>query len=357
MEGGYIMKTNWKAAFQIAAVYVGTVVGAGFATGREIVEFFTRFGFIGLIGILISGYIFISQGSKLMRISAKIGATSYQEFNIFLFGRVFGSIINVIMLIMLLGVCAVMLSGAGAVFSEQLGLSRSFGLILTLSLSIIVMIVGIKGLFAANTIVVPLMISFSFILMVISMQLPNFFDQLLFIPYVDDGWKSVVAPFSYTALNLGLAQAVLVPVAAEIRDEQTVKWGGIIGGVALTLILLSSHFTLVMLPNVEAFEIPMAVVMKNLAAGLYSLYILIIYGEIFTSVIGNVFGLERQIKTFMPLPSLAIVGGILAIAFLISQIEYGTLLSYLYPVFGYISIIFIILLWLQPLDKIEKKFN
>lgn len=107
------MKTNWGAAFQIAAVYVGTVVGAGFATGREIVEFFTRFGFIGLIGILFSGYIFISQGSKLMRISAKIGATSYQEFNIFLFGRVFGSIINVIMLFMLLGVCAVMLSGAG----------------------------------------------------------------------------------------------------------------------------------------------------------------------------------------------------------------------------------------------------
>lgn len=349
------MKTNWGAAFQIAAVYVGTIVGAGFATGREIVEFFTRFGFIGLIGILMSGYIFIALGSKLMRVSAKIGASSYQEFNIFLFGRLFGSIINIMMLVMLLGVCGVMLSGAGAIFSEQLGLSRNFGLLLTLSLSIIVLIVGIKGLFAVNTIVVPLMISFSFILMFISFQLPNFLDQLFFIPYVDDGWKSVVSPFSYTALNLGLAQAVLVPVAAEIKNEDTVKWGGIIGGIALTLILLSSHFTLMMLPNVEAFEIPMAVVMKNLAAGLHGLYILIIYGEIFTSVIGNVFGLERQLKTFFRLPSLVIVGGILAIAFVISQVEYGTLLSYLYPIFGYISIIFIILLWLKPLEQIKKR--
>ncbi|WP_019153007.1 YkvI family membrane protein [Robertmurraya massiliosenegalensis] len=349
------MKTNWGAAFQIAAVYVGTIVGAGFATGREIVEFFTRFGFIGLIGILMSGYIFIALGSKLMRVSAKIGASSYQEFNIFLFGRLFGSIINIMMLVMLLGVCGVMLSGAGAIFSEQLGLSRNFGLLLTLSLSIIVLIVGIKGLFAVNTIVVPLMISFSFILMFISFQLPNFLDQLFFIPYVDDGWKSVVSPFSYTALNLGLAQAVLVPVAAEIKNEDTVKWGGTIGGIALTLILLSSHFTLMMLPNVEAFEIPMAVVMKNLAAGLHGLYILIIYGEIFTSVIGNVFGLERQLKTFFRLPSLVIVGGILAIAFVISQVEYGTLLSYLYPIFGYISIIFIILLWLKPLEQIKKR--
>lgn len=346
------MKTNWGAAFQIAAVYVGTVVGAGFATGREIVEFFTRFGFIGLVGILMSGYIFIFHGSKLMRISARIGAKSYQEFNEYLFGKFFGSIINILMLFMLLGVCAVMLSGAGAVFSEQLGLSKNIGLIVTVVLSIIVMLVGIKGLFAVNTIVVPLMIGFSFMLMIISLKLPNFLDQLLYIPYAEDGWKSVVAPFSYTALNLGLAQAVLVPVAAEIKDDQTVKWGGILGGLVLTIILLSSHFTLVMLPNIEIYEIPMAVIMKNLASGFYWIFILIIYGEIFTSVIGNLFGLERQIKTYLPLPSIVIVGFILAVSFLISLVPYGTLLSYLYPVFGYVSILFIILLWMKPLDEV-----
>jgi uncharacterized membrane protein YkvI len=354
MEGGYFMKTNWGAAFQIAAVYVGTVVGAGFATGREIVEFFTRFGFVGLIGILMSGYIFIFHGSKLMRISARIGARSYQEFNVYLFGKIFGTIINIIMLFMLLGVCAVMLSGAGAVFSEQLGLSRNLGLLITVLLSVAVMVVGIKGLFAVNTFVVPIMITFSFMLMFLSMKLPNFLDQLLYIPYAEDGWKSVVAPFSYTALNLGLSQAVLVPVAAEIKDDQTVKWGGIIGGIALTIILLASHFTLVMLPDVEAFEIPMAVIMKSLASGFYWIFILIIYGEIFTSIIGNVFGLERQIKTYYSLPSLLIVGFIFIIAFLISLIEYGTLLSYLYPIFGYFSILFIILLWMKPLEDVEK---
>lgn len=345
------MKTNWGAAFQIAAVYVGTVVGAGFATGREIVEFFTRFGFLGLVGILLSGYIFIYLGSKLMRISARMGARSYQEFNIYLFGKYVGSVINIVMLIMLLGVCAVMLSGAGAVFSEQLGLSKGIGLMVTIGLSIVVMIVGIKGLFAVNTFVVPVMIGFSFLLMFLSAKLPNFLEQIVYIPYVEDGWKAILAPFSYTALNLGLAQAVLVPVAAEIKDDQTVKWGGIFGGVALTLILLSSHFTLIMLPDIESYDIPMAVIMKSLASGLYWIFILVIYGEIFTSVIGNIFGLERQIRTYLSLPSLLIVSGIFIITLLISLIEYGTLLSYLYPVFGYICLIFIILLWLKPLEE------
>lgn len=349
------MKTNWGAAFQIAAVYVGTVVGAGFATGKEIVEFFTRFGFIGLIGILMSGYIFIFHGSKLMRISARIGARSYQEFNNYLFGKYIGTVINILMLFMLLGVSAVMLSGAGAVFSEQLGLPRLIGIIVTVVLSIIVMIVGTKGLFAVNTFVVPLMVAFSFMLMFLSFKLPNFVDQVMFIPFAEDGWKSVIAPFSYTALNLGLAQAVLVPIAAEIKDEQTVKWGGIIGGILLTVILLSSHFTLVMLPNIEIYDIPMAMIMKQLAPGFYWFFILIIYGEIFTSVIGNVFGLERQIRTYISLPSLVIVGGIFFITFFVSFIEYGTLLSYLYPIFGYVCIMFIVLLWMKPLEEIPKK--
>lgn len=348
------MKTNWGAAFQIAAVYVGTVVGAGFATGREIVEFFSRFGFLGFISILMSGYLLILLGTKLMRTAAIIGAKSYQEFNEYLFGRFFGVGINILMLVMLLGVCAVMLSGAGAIFAEQFGINKIIGIVITIVLSILVMLVGIKGVFAVNTFVVPLMIFFSFMLMIISISMPSFLERFLYIPYVDDGWKTVIAPFSYAALNLGLAQAVLVPVASEIKDDATIRWGGILGGAALSLILISSHVTLVMLPNLETYEIPMAVIMKNIASGFYWIFVLIIYGEIFTSVIGNIFGMERQLKKYISLPSIIIVFLIFIVTYFISLIDYSTLLSYLYPIFGYISLVFFLLLWMKPLPKLKK---
>lgn len=348
------MKTNWGAAFQIAAVYVGTVVGAGFATGREIVEFFSRFGFFGFISILMSGYLLIFLGSKLMRTAAMINARSYQEFNEYLFGKYLGAIINFLMLFMLLGVCAVMLSGAGAVFDEQLGIDKIYGVILTIILSILVMFLGIKGVFAVNTFVVPLMISFSFMLMVLSIRMPGFSENFLFIPYVEDGWKTVITPFLYVAFNLGLSQAVLVPIAVEVKEDKTIKWGGILGGAALTIILISSHFTLIMLPNFDLYEIPMAVIMKNVASGFYWIYVLVIYGEIFTSVIGNVFGLERQLNKFIALPSMIIVSLIFLLTYFISLVEYSTLLSYLYPLFGYISLLFFILLWIKPLPKNNK---
>ncbi len=342
-----LTKINWGASFQIAAVYVGTVVGAGFATGREIVEFFSRFGFIGLIGILMSGYIFVFLGSKLMIIAAKINARSFQELNTHLFGKHFGLIINGLMLIMLLGVCAVMLSGAGAVFEEQLGLSKSIGVVFTIALSIITMLVGIKGLFAVNVVVVPMMISFSFILLFFSIQQPFFLENILYIPFAEDGWKSVVSPFTYAAFNLMLAQAVLVPVASDIKDIHTIKWGGYFGGIALTIILVSSHLSLVNIPNLESYEIPMAAIMKSLASSIYWIFVFVIYGEIFTSVIGNVFGVERQIRQYFNIPTVVTVIGIFTVCYFGSFIEYGELLSYLYPLFGYISLTFIILLWMK----------
>ncbi len=49
---------QWQVAKKVAATYIGTVVGAGFATGREIVEFFTVNGLYGTIGICVSGFFF-----------------------------------------------------------------------------------------------------------------------------------------------------------------------------------------------------------------------------------------------------------------------------------------------------------
>jgi uncharacterized membrane protein YkvI len=167
-RGGERMLSRGAKAFQIAAVYVGSVVGAGFATGKEIVEFFTQYGIYGFFGILIAGYLFIFTGTKMMLVSSKINATSYEEFNEYLFGKKAAFIINTIFLVMLLGVSAVMISGAGAVFEEQLGMSKRLGVWLTVVLATFVLCFGTRGLFAINSFVVPVMVSFSLLLCYLS---------------------------------------------------------------------------------------------------------------------------------------------------------------------------------------------
>lgn len=94
-------------------------------------------------------------GAKMMLIAVRINAKSYQELNKYLFGHTLGKFVNVFMLVVLLGVTSVMLSGAGAIFEEQLGFSNQAGMIATIALSLFVMMKGVKGIFGVNVIVVP----------------------------------------------------------------------------------------------------------------------------------------------------------------------------------------------------------
>ncbi len=332
------MERSWVQSFQVAAVYIGTVVGAGFATGREIVEFFTQYGLYGLFGILIAGLFFTLIGIKMMLISKRIGAKSFFDLNAFLFGDTLGKIVNFFMLFVLLGVTSIMLSGSGAIFEEQLGWSRQLGILLTIAIAILVMVYGVKGLFSVNLLVVPMLIIFSLVVayQTIDFQMP--------IRTNTSSIKWIVSSLSYVSLNLSLASAVLVPLANEVKSEWVLIKGGLIGGIILTVILVSSQIALSSLPNVTTYDVPMAEIMRNKLISFHFVYIIVILGEVLTTVISNSFGLERQLTRHFNIPRILIICLILMTAVIISQFGYSFLLTLLYPLFGKISVILLILL-------------
>ncbi len=339
-----------KQVWQVATVYVGTIVGAGFATGREIVEFFSQFGLPGLLGILLAGYLFIYFGYKMMILTVRIQARDYFEYNRWLFGRRFSGLVNGIFFCMLFGVTAVMLAGAGEVFFQQYGLPKFTGMVLTAVLSIIVMSWGFKGLSIVNMVIVPTMLLFNLLLAFLVLRHSFSWDYVLEIPQQPKMWRTIVLPFAYVALNLSLAQPVFVPLAKEVKEPLVIKHGAFLGGALLTIILILSHLILVTFSELQAEGIPTAAVMKQVAPFLGGLYLLIIFGEIFTSIIGNAYGLERQLHRHVRVSSVTIYIFFFIGALAIAQFEYAKLLSLLYPLFGYLSVLFLLLLFIKKTD-------
>ncbi|UOY92754.1 GerAB/ArcD/ProY family transporter [Ectobacillus sp. JY-23] len=340
-------KQRWKITGRIAATYIGTVVGAGFATGREIVEFFTMHGTYGTIGIFISGLLFVWLGTKMMLLATRIKAHSAQEFNIYLFGNIFGRLINVLLLMVLLGVTSVMLSGAGSVFKEQLQLPRSIGVIITVIACILVLTRGLQGIFEVNTLVVPIMMFFIITMYVITVAQTG---PTLTVAIPAESWniKWVTNPITYVAMNLALAQSVLVPLASEIKDEKVIKWGGIVGGAGLFGILLCSQLAILTVDQFYQYDIPMAEVVKRFNQTFHFFFVLVIFGEVFTTLIGNVYGMNRQLQSMTGWRNNGFIYIILLISYMISHVGYGQLLHMLYPLIGWVSLI------LLPLIAIKK---
>ncbi|MED2972033.1 MULTISPECIES: hypothetical protein [unclassified Fictibacillus] len=332
-----------KQIIQIAATYIGTVVGAGFATGREIVEFFTVHGSAGFLGILISGFLFIFLGTKVMLLARTIGADTYESLNRYLFGDRFASGINFIMFIMLFGVTSVMLSGTGALFSEQLHLPFHAGIMLTIILCFLVMQKGMNGILWTNSVIVPVMILFSLIISV-SMLFSPIEAPLIRTEDFTQHWKWLLSPFTYAAFNLTLSQAVLVPLSREAEDDTVIKWGGALGGLGLTFILLNSHFALYLVPQSVQYEIPVAEIISKLGIFVHFLFLIVVYGEIFTTLIGNLFGLIEPMKQSFKLSSNVILGLLMGGGYVISLFGYSSLLHYLYPLFGVIGLSYLAIL-------------
>ena len=71
---------KYKNALKIAVVYIGIVIGAGFASGREVITFFTSYGKIWPAGMIFTGVLLSVFGWMILSIIEKENIKTYKEF-------------------------------------------------------------------------------------------------------------------------------------------------------------------------------------------------------------------------------------------------------------------------------------
>ena len=113
---------------KIASAFVGVIVGAGFASGQEILQYFTSFGHYGTLAAIISTVLFAYLGMILTKIGSRIQTISHREAVYKVSGNyILGLIVDIIIIITLFGVGVVMIAGAGSTFEQQFGIPTYIG--------------------------------------------------------------------------------------------------------------------------------------------------------------------------------------------------------------------------------------
>ncbi|MCX7568663.1 hypothetical protein OS242_01595 [Tumebacillus sp. DT12] len=345
-------RTEIRLALQVAFTYIGTVVGAGFASGQEIVTFFTMLGPWAYPGILLATFLFAWVGTQILTLGRKLNARSYRELTAYLFGPKFAAVIDTFMMIMLFFVTVAMLAGVGALFEEQLHLSFQLGVLFTMVLTFLTILRGMKGIMIANTIIVPVMLT---VILTIFVQSYLQTDHLPTV--VNTGvepWRWVLSGISYAALNLGLAVSVLIPLGGEIKSTKALKLGGLLGAAGLGLMLLGAQYAMsTRMPMILEYEVPMGFLSSTFNPLMQALFIVALWGEIYSTLIANVFGLGSQLAAQRsPMQAHLITILILTAAFFVAQVGFSNIVHYLYPVFGHLSfLLLLLLLWPRHLFR------
>lgn len=333
-----------RPVFRVAATFVGTVVGAGFASGQEVMQFFAFFGGNGFWGILMATFLFCFFGVIVLELGRSLSASSYREILDHSCGRTLGWAMDVVVTLFLLGGLSVMLAGAGAVFAGQLGLPYALGTVSTAVLTFLTILYGMRGIMEANSLIVPVLVAVVVTLTAGALLVggPGTSDVPPNPSRPGAGLNWLVAAWIYVAYNLLLSLGVLAPMGREIGNRQALILGGIAGGLVLGLLLLVINLALlVQFPEAKSAEVPMLLIARQYPVWMQLIFSGILWGEIYTTAIASAYGFAQRVagdsKWSYPLVAAATV----ALAWVASRFGFSVLVGTLYPLFGYASMVFL----------------
>lgn len=326
---------------KISAVYIGLIIGAGFASGREVLEYFCFPSNGSSVGVLIASFLFVITAYAILSKASESGISSFDEYIEKIAGRL-APAVKVFMLVHMFCGLVVMFSGSGAFADATTGFSFLDGAFFMAFVCFVVLSFDVKGIVALNVFLVPMMICG---ILFVALYSIIFGNTDVFSP-MRDGGKTVLAAVCYCSYNTITAGAVLVPLSDGI-DKRTVRRSAIVGGFVIGILIMIVKY--VMDANLSVIwdsELPM-LELAALCGKLYKkIYSCVLFMAISTTAAANGFGIMSHFSDRIhTVPQRVLTAAVLCLAAIpFSLYGFSKLVANLFAFFGYLGMIWI--LWI-----------
>lgn len=334
--------TTQISVFKIAAAYIGTIVGAGFASGQEILQFFGFFGIFGLFGVLFTTLLFSIFGYVIMKVARDIKAKSHLPVIKKVSGAKIGYLIDLVITAFLYGALITMAAGMGAIFAQEFGLANTLGSSALLLVTLITVLFGINGVLSTLSILVPMLMLAVLTISISSLYTnwDNFLANLAWsLPAEAPVPSWFLSAIVYTSYNLVVAVAVLAPLGV-LADERKLKAGSVLSGLGLGLGAgIITMAILANVPQVLNVEVPMLLIAGQVSPVFRIIYLLALLLGVYTTAVACLYGFGARIANPEEKGYRIIVIGASILAFFLSGLGFSSLVGILFPAVGYAGLL------------------
>ncbi|RJQ32518.1 MAG: hypothetical protein C4589_00590 [Peptococcaceae bacterium] len=351
----HLANNYWQLA-KVVTAYIGAVIGAGFASGQEILQFFSLYGWNGLLGVIIAAGLFSYLGSVVMFLAVQMNTSSYRKLLFYLMGFRAGKIMDIFNMLMLLGGLGVMLAGSGAVFSEFLGLPSFLGVWLVALLTCMVILGGLNGLLTVNVFLVPLKFLVIVFVSIAVLVYRGGFPPLQSAPATAGVaghwlWASIL----YVSYNMVVPVAVLSSLGRTVPLKTGVI-GGALGGLGLGLAAaLIFLVNLSFYPEIAGYQVPLLFAAGRLGSVFQWALGLLIWLAIFTTAIADAHGFASRLSPGGGIRYRLFGIGACLLVLPLANFGFASLVRVFYPFFGYAGLILLVSLLITPLVRFSQK--
>lgn len=338
------------------AVLQSVMIGGGYGTGREVVEYFTRFGAgPGLLGLAVAGAGIAVVFALSLELARRAGAYDYRTFFKALLGRFWVSYEVLLLLLVMLVLGVISAASQGMLLRLLPGLSPGLSTLLFVLATVGLILFGrswITRLLTFWSFV--LYAAFAALLGMVWVRFGEGLGTAFSTPGDSEGWA--LSALRYVGYNVTAVPVVLFAARA-LRSQRDTAIAGALGGVLAILPAVALHLCFLALgPTVyDGVALPLFSVLDVLAAPLLTLFLsVVLLGTFLETALGDLQGLlermdrwreERHGAPFSPwghgamallLLAVAAVLGRLGVVALIGEgygtLAWGFILVYILPV-------------------------
>ena len=343
----HMNKKEIKASIKYAGAFIAWVVGSGFATGQEILQFFGSYGWksiavlaVNLVGFAVLGVIMLSEGYENREV------TDFKHYE-FYCGKKIGKIYSVIIPVTLVLLMSVLISASGATLNQYYSVNRYLGSGIMAAFILTAYLVGFERLVKIVSSVSPFVILFTvFVGGYTVIKDRSAFDAIGSFTSELSAFNAAphwaISSLLYLSLNFFCGSTFYTALGKSAESRKSARIGALAGSVILLITITVMNFAILLnADRILSVSVPTLFLATKISG---------VFGAVFSAVL--ILGMFSSCSTMMwsfcseffkndrkknRIFSVITVVGCTLLGF----VPFGSLVSAVYPLIGYSGLIFI----------------
>lgn len=330
--------------------FIGVVVGAGFASGQEAMQYFVAFGEWGLWGIALAAALMMVTGVSILQLGSYFQAVEHTAVYNKIASPVTAKILDWSTLITLFSIGFVMFAGGGSNINQQFpSIPVWVGGTVMLILVLLVGLMDVDRVTRVIGTITPFIIVFVVLATGYTILTADVDFASLNTWAIDNVNTSLpnwwLSALNYTGLNVMTAVSMSIVIGGNFLDNRAVGIGGLIGGFLYLILLALLVFALFFeAKDVNGEDMPVLKLITGIHPVLGILMTFVIYGMVFNTAIGMFYALGKRLTRNNPKRFYPVYAASCIIGFILSFIGFQSLVSNVYPVLGYLGLLMIVVM-------------
>ena len=347
------MKTSIKNVFSIGFCMFGTLVGAGFASGKEIWVYFAKWGNVSFLMITLTAVLFFLSSLLFFYFGKKFQIATVQQSNRCLFSK-FSFLSELLLFVCNVLLLSSMFAGADSLFFSVFpNFSYRIASILSAVIVIIIVCVGFSGVPKTNGFIVPLLLICVGVIFAYKLC-----DENLAFQFVKSSTKQTGFGILYAILfvcsNMFFSGFIFSKMGANHTKKELI-FGSLLGSFLLFLSLLAITLLLFLCPDAVNADMPIVLMGASLNRPFGFFVLFVVWLGLLSTALALLFTITNWLKEYIKsTPLCAVFVSIFSL--LLSGIGFSSFVSIVYPTMGALGFLYVILTAVACFKK-KKKYG